>query len=437
MNPCVDPLLLKSQAVAAAVRDKGGRALLVGGFVRDKLLGLSPKDADLEIFGLDATTLRDTLRGLGRVNCVGESFQVYKLTWRDAAHENHRYELDISLPRRDRRTGRGHRGFITEADPNMTIEDATRRRDFTINAILMDPLSGEVIDPFKGRIDLHKAVLRMVDARHFGEDSLRVLRAVQFAARFEMSIEGETAILCRSIDLDDLPAERVWGEWEKLLLQATRPSIGLQVAHELGVLHQLFPEIEVAMQQREDELCAALDRAAREKENLTYPRDLTLMLATLCSFTGKKETEEILQRLRVFTFDGYDVQTNVIRLAGERKRAADWFRQRAQLEDKEFRFLSARVEPRLVYYLARARGQAKAAEWLRGKMEDLKVFDGPPAPLLMGRHLLEMGLKPGPAIGRITNAIWIEQLKGNVTTLDEAKAAVQKMIDAQNDRCTK
>ncbi len=433
MNSCDDPLLLKSQAVAAAVRDKGGRALLVGGFVRDKLLGLSPKDADLEVFGLDATTLRHTLRGLGQLNCVGESFQVYKLTWRDAARQDHRYELDISLPRRDRRTGRGHRGFISEADPNMTIEDAARRRDFTINAILMDPLGGEVIDPFTGRIDLEEAVLRMVDARHFGEDSLRVLRAVQFAARFEMSIEAETAVLCRSIALDDLPAERVWGEWEKLLMQAKQPSIGLQVAQDLGVLHQLFPEIEVAMQQREDELCAALDRAAREKENLTHPRDLTLMLATLCSFTGKKETEEILQRLRVFSFGGYDVRTNVIRLAGERKRAADWFRQRAQLEDKEFRFLSARVEPRLVYYLACARGQEKAAEWMRSKMEDLKVFDGPPAPLLMGRHLLEMGLKPGPAIGQLTNAIWIEQLSGSVTTLDEAKAAVQKMIGAKND----
>ena len=215
------------------MRAEGGRALLVGGCVRDQLMGGQPKDWDVEVYHIEPARLRALLEEFGRVDAVGEAFTVYKVG----------SDLDVSLPRRERKTGRGHRAFIIEGDPAMSIEEAARRRDFTINAILEDPLTGEIIDPFNGRDDLHNKILRAVSTETFAEDSLRVLSAAQFAARFEFDIEAETVELCRSIDLTDLPRERIWGEMEKLLLRARHPSIGFRWLHSLGVFDQLFPEL--------------------------------------------------------------------------------------------------------------------------------------------------------------------------------------------------
>jgi tRNA nucleotidyltransferase/poly(A) polymerase len=170
-----------AKAIAAAVGDAGGRALVVGGWVRDRLLSLplpEKSNVDLEVFGVPAETLRALLERFGRVEAVGESFQVYKLG-----------DVDVSLPRRDSKAGRGHRGFVVTGDPQMSIAEAARRRDFTVNAISWDPLSAEYFDPFDGRRDLERRLLRMVDADTFADDSLRVLRAVQLAARFEFTLD--------------------------------------------------------------------------------------------------------------------------------------------------------------------------------------------------------------------------------------------------------
>ena len=219
-------------SIARAVAAAGGRALIVGGWVRDRLLGRPSKDIDIEVYALDAEALRTVLSSFGPVNTVGESFTVYKVA-----------DLDVSLPRRESKVGHGHRGFAVTGDPTLSIVEASRRRDFTINAISYDPLTGEYEDPFAGRADLEARVLRAVDPRTFADDSLRVLRAVQFAARFELTVDQGTAQLCRRIRLDDLPSERIWGELEKLLLLAGRPSIGLQLALDLHAIPQLFPEL--------------------------------------------------------------------------------------------------------------------------------------------------------------------------------------------------
>jgi len=426
------PLLLRAVRLARLAREAGGRALLVGGFVRDELLGLAPKDADIEVFGLEAEVLRRILQKLGRVDCVGESFRVYKLAWHE---HNQRFELDVSLPRRERKVASGHKGFEVEGDPHASVEDAARRRDFTLNAILRDPLTDEILDPFGGRADLEKRILRVVDAGHFAEDSLRVLRAAQFAARFELQIEPQTMSLCRSIELSDLPRERIWGEWEKLLLKATRPSLGLRALAGLGALEQLHPYLLTAMARHRTSLDETVDGAARERESLDYPRRLTLMLASIGLFLGRGQksnhgVERFLSDLNVHTVEGYDVRLNTIRLVMERKRAADWFRARHMVQDWELRFLSARIEPRLIYHLARARGHIEAAEWLRERMQVLEVFDGPPKALLLGRHLLEMGLKPGPQIGKVTQAAWIAQLRGEFDDLEGARAWAKNFLAA-------
>src|SRR5215813_11227144 len=193
-------------------------------------MGKQPKDWDLEVYQLDAPRVREILDQFGPVNVVGESFTVYKLG----------HDLDVSIPRRERKSGRGHRAFVIEGEPSMSVTDAARRRDFTINAIFKDPLTKEVIDPFDGQGDINRQLLRAVSIDTFGEDSLRVLRAAQFASRFNFDVDATTVALCRTIDLTDLPAERIWGEIEKLLLRSRLPSIGLHWLHELGAISQLF-----------------------------------------------------------------------------------------------------------------------------------------------------------------------------------------------------
>lgn len=452
--------------IAEAIRDAGGRALLVGGCVRDELRGVQPKDWDLEVYGIEPARLPELLNQFGSVNVVGEAFTVYKL----GAH------LDVSLPRRERKTGRGHRGFFIEGDPAMLIEEATRRRDFTVNAVLQDPLTGEIIDPFHGRDDLKKKLLRAVSPETFAEDSLRVLRAAQFSARFEFEIDPATVELCRAIDLSDLPAERIWGEMEKLLLRPERPSIGLERLRELGALPQLFPELEALIDVPQEaewhpegdvwvHTQLVVDRARELIADLPYPRQVTLMLAALCHDLGKPATtafvdgrlrsreheeagvaptESLLDRLNVHTLDGYDVRAQVIALVRDHLKPGEFYKRRDQVGDGAFRRLARKCELDLLYRVAKADSlgrnadwvprekwfDAEAQEWFIARARELDVQSQAPAPILLGRHLLEMGLDPGPRIGEITRAIYEMQLDGRVRTLADARAEAARLLSA-------
>lgn len=450
--------------LSRAVREAGGRALLVGGCVRDKLMGFEPKDWDLEVFGLAPERLRELLDQFGPVNAVGEAFTVYKL----------RPDLDVSMPRRERKSGRGHRGFVIEGDPTMSFADAARRRDFTINAILEDPLTNEIIDPFDGRRDIEQGVLRAVSTETFAEDSLRVLRAAQFAARFEFRIAPETVELCRAIDLSDLPAERIWGELEKLLLRARQPSIGLGWLHALGVLDKLFPEINALIDVPQDpewhpegdvfvHTRLTIDRARELIDELSYARQVTVMLAALAHDFGKPATtefiegrlrsrgheaagvppaESFLKRINVHTIDGYDVRNQVIALVREHLKPGEFFKKRDEVGEGAFRRLARRCEPDLLYRVAKADSLgrnapwvprekwygADAQEWFIQRARELDVEQRPPEPLLLGRHLLALGVEPGPTMGEITRAVYEMQLDGRVRTVDEAIAEAEKLL---------
>ena len=226
----------------ATLRAEGGTPYVVGGAVRDFLLGLRPKDFDVEVFGLPAARLEPLLGAHGRVDAVGQAFRVYKLSGVEGAEG----AVDVALPRRDSKVGPGHRGIAVEGDPSLSIEEAARRRDFTMNAMLFDPATGQFLDPWGGRRDLDARLLRAVDARTFGEDPLRALRAVQFAARYELEVDEATAALCAAMPLAELPAERVFGEIEKLLLKARRPSLGLALLKAWGMLPVVAPELAAA-----------------------------------------------------------------------------------------------------------------------------------------------------------------------------------------------
>jgi len=450
--------------LAEAIRDAGGRALLVGGCVRDALMEKQPKDWDVEVYGVEPARLRQLLDQLGSVNVVGEAFTVYKIG----------ADLDVSLPRRERKTGRGHRAFFIEGDPSMTIEDSARRRDFTINAILQDPLTEETIDPFHGRDDLKNKVLRAVSPETFPEDSLRVLRAAQFAARFEFEIDSQTVALCREIDLSDLPGERIWGEMEKLLLKAQRPSIGLKSLLDLGAIDQLFPEIKALIDVPQDRewhpegdvfvhTLLVIDRAHELIDDLPYPRQVTVMLSALCHDFGKPSTTEFvdgrlrsrgheeagveptlsfLDKLNIHTLDGYDVRAQVIALVRDHLKPGEYFKKRDEVGDGAFRRLARKCELDLLYRVARADSLGRNAEWLPRekwygaeaqewfiqRARELEVHQKAPAPILQGRHLLELGLEPGPRIGEITKAVYEMQLDGRVRTLDDAKEVAKRII---------
>src|SRR5712692_8060604 len=455
--------------LSEAIRDAGGRALLVGGCVRDALMEKQPKDWDVEVYGVEPARLRQLLDQLGSVNIVGEAFTVYKVG----------SDVDVSLPRRERKTGRGHRAFFIEGDPSMTIEEGARRRDFTINAILQDPLTGEFIDPFHGRDDLKHKILRAVSRATFPEDSLRVLRAAQFAARFEFEIDSKTVELCREIDLSDLPSERIWGEMEKLLLKAQHPSIGLKCLLELGAIDQLFPEIKALLDVPQDRewhpegdvfvhTLLVLDRARELIDDLPYPKQVTVMLAALCHDFGKPSTTEFvdgrlrsrgheeagveptlsfLDKLNLHTLDGYDVRAQVLALVRDHLKPGEYFKKRDEVGDGAFRRLARKCELDLLYRVARADSlgrnaesvpreqwyNAEAQEWFITHARELEVESRAPAPLLMGRHLLEMGLQPGPRIGEITKAVYEMQLDGRVRNLDEGKRAAQNILRTYSD----
>jgi tRNA nucleotidyltransferase (CCA-adding enzyme) len=447
----------RAVAIAEAVRRAGGRALIVGGWVRDRLLGHDSKDVDIEVFGVPAERVRTLLEAIGRVETVGESFQVYKCG-----------DVDVSLPRRESKAGRGHRGFIVTGDPSMSIDEAARRRDFTINAISFDPLTGEYLDPFGGRIDLERRRLRVVDPATFGDDSLRVLRAVQFAARLDLTVDEETRAICRAVPLDDLPSERVWGEIEKLL-GAPRPSIGLALALDLGVVQRLFPELHAlvgCVQEPEwhpegdvwVHTLQVVDQARTRVDDLSRPRRLAVMLGAVCHDFGKPATtafldgrirsidhEEqgvapaarFLDRLNVHSIDGYDVRTQVLGITAQHLKPGMWFKAKEEVGDGAFRRLAQKVDLELLARVAKSdclgrepgRFNCDAMDWFLDRARALGVENRPPAPMLMGRHLIDLGVKPGPAMGAILKTVYEQQLDGVVGSLDEAIAAARRLVN--------
>ncbi len=445
--------------IARAVRDEGGRAFLAGGCVRDSILGRAPKDFDLEVFGVPADRLKTLLETFGSVNTVGESFTVYKMG-----------DVDVSLPRRESKVGPGHTGFLVQGDPSLTIEEAARRRAFTINAMLQDPLTGEILDPFDGQRDLRDRRLRVVDPRTFADDSLRVLRAVQFIARFELTIDPETAAICRAISLDDLPSERIWGEVEKLLLQSARPSIGFATALDLGVIDRLFPELRALIGCPQDpewhpegdvwtHTLMVIDQARLRIDELDRGHAVAMMLGAVCHDLGKPATTAVidgrirspgheeqgvkpavtlLDRLNVHSLDGYDVRGAVLGLVAHHMKPSAFRKAPHEVGDGAFRRLAQKVELELLARFCKADCAGRtgtfdcsAMDWFLERARALGVQHEAPAPLVLGRHLIALGVAPGPGMGVLLKAIYEQQLDGVFATEDEGIAAAKMLIAAQ------
>ena len=284
------------------VCERGGRTFYVGGFVRDKILGIENKDMDIEVHGVKPEVLCEILSEVGEPMSYGSSFGVYSLKG---------YDIDIAMPRKEHATGKGHRDFEVFVDPFIGTAEAARRRDFTMNAVMEDVLTGELVDPFGGKQDLENGIIRHIDSDTFVEDPLRVLRGAQFASRFGFNIADDTSDLFRSMDLSALSRERVEDELKKALLKGKKPSVFFEVLRSADGLDVWFPEVKALIGIEQDpkfhpegdvwtHTMEVLDRAARYRYKTKNP--YAFMLLALTHDFGKAVTTEVVNG-RIHAYD--------------------------------------------------------------------------------------------------------------------------------------
>lgn len=439
------------------------RAYIVGGSVRDSLLGLPVKDIDIEVFGQTFETLASALGRSGRVDLVGKSFGVVK--WTDRAGVTH----DFSLPRRDSKVGAGHKGFAVEMDPGLGLEEATARRDFSINALLFDPRRNCILDCHDGLHDLRTRRLRHTGPA-FVEDPLRVLRGMQFASRFDLSIDPETVRISRAMahTFPELAVERVCEEWMKWAARSVRPSAGLRFLESSGWL-QHFPEFARLRGVEQDgewhpegdvfeHTCFCCDAMAQLPDWLAAEesRRVIWMLAILCHDFGKATTtrrEMRDGRERIISPDheaaGGPMALEFLGRIG----ASNDVRERvvplvvnhlAHLQagtDRAIRRLSNRLVPENIESLCAVMSAdclgrpprpaviAPTISALRERAMAMTLARRPPVPVLLGRHLLELGWSPGREVGLVLREAFEAQLEGEITGLSDAWRWLDRVWD--------
>jgi tRNA nucleotidyltransferase (CCA-adding enzyme) len=447
------------QEINSEITSRNGKAYIVGGAVRDHLLYEDPKDIDVEVYGLSINILSEILQSYGTVKEVGESFGVLKFTCPEGN------EYDFSLPRSDSKTGVGHKSFRVEVDPTMTVKKASSRRDFTMNAIMYSISERELIDPHNGNYDLADGVLRHVSSE-FVEDPLRPLRAMQFAGRFHMYVADETCDICKSIlpEYSSLPPSRIWGEWEKWASKSTVPSAGLEALQDIGWL-ELYPEINnlVGLEQDKEwhpEGCvwlhtlhtvdAANKIAIREKLS---KKDRTILLfAALCHDFGKVTTTCLNEAGRISSPEhdkrGYDLAVSFMQSIGAPNEITEAV---ATLTKEHMIHVSGKLSPRAVRRLSVRISGKTTIELLSHLIEadhsgrpplpkkhpcpelieiakELNVQLEKPAAFLLGRHLIELGMKPGKEMGVVLKKAYELQLDGEHNSFEEAFEWLKKEI---------
>lgn len=442
-SPSPASLDAMGQAVASRIQAAGGRAWLVGGAVRDRLRGLPLHDLDFEVYGLPVERLREVLSGPWGVDEVGKAFGVFKLKG---------WPIDVALPRTERVVGPKHQDFVIVGDPYLDPAVAASRRDFTVNAMLLDPLTGELLDPCGGQADLRDRVLRPCSAA-FSEDALRVLRGMQLAARLQFGVHPETIRLARALTPEALPVERVFEEWRKLLVSGLEPSRGLRFLQEASWL-QWYPELAALVGCAQDpgwhpegdvwvHTLHVLDAAAQRRIG-DPTEDLVVGLACLAhdfgkpatTFTdpatgrvrspgheaeGEAPTRSFLDRL---TREKFWAEA-VVPLVLHHLRPSELYR--AQASDAAVRRLARRVG-RIDRLLRVAEAdhagrpplppESPAIPWLRERAARLEVVERPPQAIVMGRHLIALGLAPGPRFKAILESCLEAQLDGTFVDLE-------------------
>ncbi|HUU28883.1 MAG TPA: HD domain-containing protein [archaeon] len=439
-------------SIARRIYDSGGRAFFVGGFVRDSLLGRKPKDIDIEVYGLSMETLQKILAESGKIILVGRQFGVLRVAGLD---------VDWSVPRQDS-AGRHPR---VAADPSMTPAEASRRRDLTMNSMLQDVLTGEILDPWSGQRDMEQGVLRTPDSGLFVEDPLRFYRVMQFAARFEMQPGPELNEVCQRMDIAKVSVERIEEEFNKLLLEADRPSLGLRWLNELGRLPEVLPELAPLKDTPQDpewhpegnvwrHTLQVVDAAAALRSG-DKQRDLILMWAALCHDIGKpvttamreghirsmehdregeKLTKALLKRLVKTSL----IVKGVSKLVAEHMKVLQFYQNKST--EKGFKRLALKLAPEAdlellaALALADSRGintegdlplnvESEMVDWFLKTARESQVSKEPEKPVLLGRHLIGI-IEPGPEMGKILKKAYRIQIDEGVRDVEVLKRKV-------------
>lgn len=403
-------LFQKVLELAGVFSSAGGRALLVGGAVRDALMGRQVKDFDLEIHDLPAERVLELLRQSCEIDAVGMSFGVIKVK---------HFDLDISLPRRENKTGAGHRGFLVEVDPRLSLPEAAARRDFTVNAIMYDPLSCELLDPHGGAADIERKILRHVSG-HFAEDPLRVLRGMQFAARLGFSFAPETLDVCKEIDQNELPVERIGTEWEKLLLQGVKCSAGLDFLQQCRWI-RFYPELEKLAPGKWGKTLALLDSCAASRSG-ERQKDLILMTGALISGMSPGDGASFCQRL----WNRHDLIKKALLLAESLR---EYEMEEYEITPGRCRRISCKLNGmELFIVLLRCSGFENAALQFKEQAEKYRVLAAPPLPIVSGKECLRAGCPPGPEMGKYLKLCFEAQLDGEFDDLQSGLKYLKSLL---------
>ena len=399
--------------IAGDIRDAGGRAFLVGGWVRDALLGKSCRDYDVEVYDMAQDALVPILSKYGRTNLVGKAFGVIHLAMKGLS-------LDFSFPRTESKVGYGHRGFVVHTDEKLSFKEAALRRDFTINAMGMELPELTLCDPYGGIDDLKTHTLRHVGPA-FAEDSLRILRGVQFASRFGCTLASSTVELCRTLSLDDLSVERLFEEFKKWLLKPGKPSLGLKAFLDIK-LDEYFPEIRPFKNSWET-LGIILDNMVplRDGSGLSEAQSMEFAFAALLcgsaesslKFLERITNETHLLKVVPLVLNAYSrLDTSIVNDAPALRRLA------VKLGGLKLLCLLVKCTPG-EFYAGTAEGE-NFAEKLWHAAAELHLIDAAPQPYLMGKMLMDMGVKPGKQMGEIIKQSFELQLDGKITNAEEA-----------------
>lgn len=435
----------KAEEIAERVHALGGSAYYVGGYVRDRLLGRDSKDIDIEIHGITEDALIELLSDMGETASFGRSFGIHTLRGTG---------IDIALPRTERSTGQGHRQFDVSVDPFIGTEAASSRRDFTINALMQDVLTGEILDYHGGREDLEKGIIRHVSDASFADDPLRVLRAASFASRLGFAIAEETASLCRSIDISQLSSERIEEELAKALLGSDSPSVFFEELRRMDQLSFWFPELEALIDLPQDPLyhpegdvwvhtMEVIDRAAALRDKTDEP--LSFMLLCLCHDFGKAVTTELIKgRYHAYQHEvkGIPVIESFLRRIVKEKSIRRYVTgmvplhmrpnvaafSKPSVKSTNRLFYEAASPGDLVYFAICDKPVLAGEEKFTGDSdflwERLSVFEATMAkPHITGKDLIEAGISPGEELGRLLDYA----LKLRLAGIDKDQAMKQVM----------
>jgi len=414
--------------IAGEIRDAGGRAYLVGGWVRDAMLSGNCRDYDIEVYDMEQDSLIAILSKYGRCNLVGKAFGVIHLAMKGLS-------LDFSFPRTESKVGYGHRGFVVKTDAKLTFREAALRRDFTINAMGMELPDLTLCDPYNGVEDLKAGLLRHVGPA-FAEDSLRILRGVQFASRFKLTLAPETVEMCRTLSLDDLSIERLFEEFKKWLLKPGKPSLGLRAFRDIK-LDEYFPEIRPLGEGEEGwkNLGDLLNDLSLE-QGFSDDERMVLMFSALLAgnanhgeMTGKTCDEET-----VLKFIGRI--TNEIKLVrGVPLLLKYVFAVSTLPTDSEIRRLSVALGGlRLLTAFIRnnplqeAASRTALAHEFESRAKQLAVYENAPAPYLTGKMLMDLGVKPGKQMGELIKKSFELQLDGGIADAAAAQSWARDQI---------